>query len=127
MSLLPQVLTVGGNDLLIPIEAVFTLAGEVAGAIVRLVDEDEAIALGHLPDVLAQIMVLGQRSKGWSAGRGGSVSNTSQAAPAIFPLVGASASVTESSTPPRAVLMRMALFSSGTAVPCQSCPWYPLS
>ncbi len=53
-------------------------------------------------------MVFGLCSSGWSVGSGGSVSNTSQAAPAISPRSSASASATESTTPPRAVLMRIA-------------------
>ncbi len=72
-------------------------------------------------------MVLGQFSRGWSVGRGGYVSKTSQAAPAISLFSSASASAAESRTPPRAVLMRMALFSSGRAAPCRSCPSYPPS
>src|SRR5699024_1572844 len=43
-----QVRAVGGDDLLVPVEAVLALAGQIAGAVVELVDVDEAVALGHL-------------------------------------------------------------------------------
>src|SRR5699024_6172984 len=39
---------VGGDDFLVPVEAVLAQTAVVAGAVVVLVDVDEAVALGHL-------------------------------------------------------------------------------
>lgn len=43
-----QVLTIGGDDLFVPVKAILFLPAQVAGAIIKLVDIDEAVTLGHL-------------------------------------------------------------------------------
>ena len=43
-----QVGSIGGDDLLVPVEGILAQPAVVAGAVIVLVDVDEAVALGHL-------------------------------------------------------------------------------
>ena len=40
-----EILAIGGDDFLIPVEAVLLLPAQVAGAVIKFVDVDKAIAL----------------------------------------------------------------------------------
>lgn len=40
-------LSVGRNTLLIPVETVLTLASQIAGSVVKLVNINQSVALGH--------------------------------------------------------------------------------